>query len=57
MKASKAAALISKAIERKKMVYAFPFLFSSFVRLLSILPRTWYRFIISRKSLDYSKES
>lgn len=57
MKASKAAHLISKAIERKKMVYAFPFLFSSFVRLLSILPRTWYRFIISRKSLDYSKES
>jgi short-subunit dehydrogenase len=57
MKAPKAAVLISKAIERKKMIYAFPFLFSSFVRLLSIIPRTWYRFIISRKSLDYSKES
>jgi len=57
MKAQKAAVLISKAIERKKMIYAFPFLFSSFVRLLSIIPRTWYRFIISRKSLDYSKES
>ena len=57
MKAPKAAKLIVKAIERKKMIYAFPFFFASIVRLISMLPRTWYRFIISRKALDYSKES
>ncbi len=56
MKAPKAARLIARAIEKKKMVYAFPFFFASFVRLMSILPRTWYRFIITRKALNYSKE-
>jgi short-subunit dehydrogenase len=57
MKAPKAATLIAKAIENKKMNYAFPFLFSKIVWMISLLPRTWYRFIISRKALDYSKES
>jgi short-subunit dehydrogenase len=56
MKAPKAAKLIARAIDKKKMIYAFPFLFASVVRLLSILPRTWYRFIVSRKSFNYSKE-
>jgi short-subunit dehydrogenase len=57
MKAPKAARLMARAIEKKKMIYAFPFIFASIVRFISILPRTWYRFIISRKALDYSKES
>lgn len=57
MKAPRAAELIFNAIEKKKMIYAFPFLISAFVRILSILPRTWYRFIMSRKALNYSKES
>ncbi len=56
MKASRAAHLIARAIDKKKMIYAFPFLFSSIVRLLGILPRTWYRFIVSRKRFNYSKE-
>lgn len=56
MKAPKAAQLIFKAIEKKKMVYAFPFFFSSLVRVLSILPRTWYRLIMSFKIANYSKE-
>ncbi len=55
MKAPRAAQLIAKAIEKKKMIYAFPFFFSSVVRLISILPRTWYKLIITRKSFDYSK--
>ena len=55
MKAPRAAELIAKAIEKKKMIYAFPFFFSSVVRLISILPRTWYKLIITRKSFDYSK--
>ena len=56
MKAPKAARKIVRAIEKKKMIYAFPFIFASIVRLISILPRTWYRFIITKKALNYSKE-
>lgn len=56
VKAPKAAQLIARAIEKKKMIYAFPFLFASAVRLISILPRTWYRFIMSVKMFNYSKE-
>src|SRR5690606_34061328 len=43
MKAPKAAQLIARAIDKKKMIYAFPFFFSTFVRILGMIPRTWYR--------------
>jgi short-subunit dehydrogenase len=56
MKAPKAAKLIAKAIEKKKMIYAFPFIFATVVRIISMLPRTWYRFIISKKAFNYSKD-
>lgn len=56
MKAPKAARLIARAIEKKKMIYAFPFFFASVVRILSMLPRTWYRFIVSKKMFNYSKD-
>lgn len=56
VKAPKAATLIARAIEKKKMVYAFPFFFSTFVRILGILPRTWYRAFMSIKAVNYSKE-
>ncbi|MFP5387131.1 MAG: SDR family NAD(P)-dependent oxidoreductase, partial [Bacteriovoracia bacterium] len=56
LKAPKAAKLIARAIARKKMVYAFPFFFSTFVRILGILPRTWYRAFMSMKAVNYSKE-
>lgn len=55
MKAPKAAQLIARAIEKKKMVYAFPFIFAGIVRLLSMLPRTWYRFLMTKKLFNYSK--
>jgi short-subunit dehydrogenase len=57
MKAPKAAQLIAGAIERKKMVYHFPFFFGMLVRILGMLPRTWYRYLMSIKRLNYSKES
>jgi short-subunit dehydrogenase len=57
IKAPRAAELIYKAITKKKMIYAFPFFFSVAVRILSILPRTWYRTIMSFKAVNYSKES
>ncbi len=56
VKAPKAAKLIVKAIEKKKMVYAFPFFFASFVRIMGMLPRTWYRFLMRIKFINYSKE-
>jgi short-subunit dehydrogenase len=56
MTADKAAGLMMKAIDKKKMVYAFPFFFSSLVRILGILPRTWYRYIMTFKKANYSKE-
>lgn len=57
VKAPRAAELIARAIEKKKMVYAFPFFFSSIVRILGLLPRTWYRAFMSFKAVNYSKES
>ncbi len=54
--ASRAALLIARAVEKKKMVYAFPFFFASIVRLLSILPRTWYRAFMGLRAVNYSKE-
>lgn len=56
IKAPKAAALIVRAIDKRKMVYAFPFFFSSIVRLMGVLPRTWYRFLMTIKTFNYSKE-
>ena len=56
MDAPRAAELIYRAIEKKKMVYAFPFAISLVVRILSILPRTWYRFFMTFKAFNYSKE-
>lgn len=56
VKASKASELIIKAIEQKKMFYAFPFVLASIVRILSMLPRTWYRAFMDIKYFNYSKD-
>jgi len=56
MPAPKAARLIARAIEKKKMIYAFPFFFSSIVRILSVIPRTWYKKMMTLKMANYSKE-
>ena len=55
VKAPKAAELIVRAIEKKKMVYAFPFLLAGIVRFLGILPRTWYRAFMKIKYFNYSR--
>lgn len=57
VKAPRAAELIARAIEKKKMVYAFPFFFATIVRILGMLPRTWYRTFMGMKAVNYSKES
>lgn len=56
MKAPRAALLIARAIEKRKMTYHFPFFFATIVRILGALPRTWYRALMSIKTLNYSKE-
>lgn len=56
MEAPKAAQKIFRAITKKKMIYAFPFVFSLMVRILSMLPRTCYRRFMSIKMFNYSKE-
>lgn len=55
VKAPQAAQLIVRAIEKKKMVYAFPFILSTIVRILGIIPRTWYRAFMQIKAVNYSK--
>ena len=57
VKAPRAAQLIARAIDKKKMIYAFPFFFATIVRILGLLPRTWYRTFMSFKAVNYSKES
>lgn len=56
MSAPKAASKIAGAIERKKLIYAFPFFFSTIVRFIGILPRSFYRTLMTFKSFNYSKE-
>lgn len=56
MDSPKAARLIGRAIEKKKMTYHFPFMFAGLVRLMGILPRTWYRFLFSLRMFNYSKD-
>ena len=54
MESDKAAKLILRAIEKNKVLYAFPFILSNVVRLLSFLPRGLYTRIMTRDSMNYS---
>mgnify|MGYP003387394569 CR=1 FL=1 len=54
--ASRAALIIQRGVSRGKAVIVFPFILGLIVRLLSILPRSLYRFLMTRKLFNYSKE-
>lgn len=56
MSAPKAVEKIAWAIEKKKALYAFPFFFSYVVRFMGMLPRGFYRRIMTVKMFNYSKE-
>lgn len=56
LSAAEAAKKIARAIEKKKMHYSFPFLFSFVVKFLSLLPRTWYKRLMKIKFFNFSKE-
>jgi short-subunit dehydrogenase len=51
-----AAQKIQYAIVKKKPLYCFPFVFTTIVRFLGILPRCIYRYLISLKMFNYSKD-
>lgn len=52
-----AAQKIISGIEKKKIRIYFPYMFSMAIRILSILPYSFYNFIISKKSFNFSKKS
>ena len=53
----KAAVWMGRAIEKKKMYFAYPFVFASIVRALSMLPRPIYRWFMTISIFNYSKKS
>jgi short-subunit dehydrogenase len=55
MSASKGAALIRAAIERKKLRYIFPWQMNFLMMFLRILPRKVYYFIMSNQTLNFTK--
>lgn len=45
-----------QAIIKKKKVFAYPHFFAGLVRLLSIIPRSWYIALMGLKFFNYSKD-
>lgn len=56
MSAEKAAKLIKRAIEKKKILYIFPFRMKIVVSVLDKMPRSMYRLIMNLKMFNYSEE-
>jgi short-subunit dehydrogenase len=56
MSAEKAAKLIKRALEKKKVLYVFPFRMKIVVSILDKMPRSLYRMLMSLKFLNYSEE-
>jgi short-subunit dehydrogenase len=56
MSSEKAAHLIKRAIEKKKVLYVFPFRMKIVVTILDKMPRSLYRLIMSLKFFNYSEE-
>jgi len=56
MSSQKAAKLIKKAIEKKKVLYLFPLRMKIVVTILAIMPRSWYRAVMGLRIFNYSSE-
>ena len=56
MSADKAAQLIKRAIEKKKVLYVFPFRMKIAITILDKMPRSLYRFLMNLKFFNYSEE-
>jgi len=56
VKVDKAANIIVKGIKKKKRVINFPFIFSTLVRILAVMPRWMFYKVLSRDSFNYSRK-
>ena len=56
MSAEKAARLIKRALEKKKVLYVFPFRMKIVISILDKMPRSLYRLIMNLKFFNYSEE-
>jgi len=56
MSSEKAAKLIKRALEKKKVLYVFPRRMKIIVAILEKMPRSWYRKLMGLKMLNYSSE-
>jgi short-subunit dehydrogenase len=56
MSSEKAAKLIKRALEKKKVLYVFPLRMKIIVAILEKMPRSWYRKLMGLKMLNYSSE-
>jgi short-subunit dehydrogenase len=56
MSSDKAARLIKRALEKKKVLYVFPFRMKIVVTILDKMPRSLYRLIMNLKMFNYSEE-
>lgn len=56
MSAEAAARLIKKALEKKKVLYIFPFRMKVIVTILDKMPRSLYRYLMGFKFFNYSEE-
>lgn len=56
MSAEKAAKLIKRALEKKKVLYVFPFRMKMIVTIMDKMPRSLYRLIMNLKFFNYSEE-
>lgn len=56
MSSEKAARLIKRAIEKKKVLYIFPLRMKIIVAILDKMPRACYRYLMGLKMFNYSSE-
>ena len=56
MSSEKAARLIKRALEKKKVLYIFPFRMKIVITLLDKMPRCLYRLIMNLKTFNYSEK-
>lgn len=56
MSADKAARMIKRALEKKKVLYVFPLRMKIVVAILEKMPRSLYRFLMNFRLFNYSQE-
>jgi short-subunit dehydrogenase len=57
MSSEKAAKRIKKALDKKKVLYVFPFRMKILVTIMDKMPRSWYRALMGIKLFNYSSDN